>query len=36
MNKKNMWLILTIISGVVFLLSIYMSNKKGKTPAILE
>ncbi len=31
MNKKNIWLILTIISGVVLLLSIYMSNKAGKT-----
>lgn len=31
MNKKNMWLILTVISVAVFLLSIYMSNKTGKT-----
>ena len=31
MNKKHMWLILTVISGVLLLLSIYMSNKTGKT-----
>lgn len=31
MNKKNMWLVLTVISGIVLLLSIYMSNKTGKT-----
>ena len=31
MNKKNMWLILTVISEVALLLSIYMSNKAGKT-----
>lgn len=31
MNKKNMCLILTVISFLVFLLSIYMSNKTGKT-----
>lgn len=30
MLKKNMWLILTVISGIV-LFSIYMSNITGKT-----
>ncbi|MGF3076201.1 hypothetical protein [Facklamia sp. P12955] len=31
MNKKYMWLILSIISLVVLLISIYMSYKTGRT-----
>lgn len=31
MIKKHMWLILTVISGVVLSLSICMSNKTGKS-----
>ena len=31
MNKKNMWLILTVISVLVLSLSIYMSDVTGKT-----
>ncbi len=31
MNKKNIWLILSIMSFVVLLLSIYMSYKTGRS-----
>jgi len=31
MDKKNMWLIFSIISFIVFLLSIYMSYRTGAT-----
>ncbi|HGK6271411.1 MAG: hypothetical protein MRZ23_08050 [Finegoldia magna] len=31
MDKKNLWLILAIISFITLILSIYMSYKTGKT-----
>ena len=31
MDRKNIWLILTIVSFIVFLISIYMSYKTGRT-----